>query len=315
MKLSIILCTRNRAHAIAHCLDSIAEALANASVAHTDAEIIVIDNQSRDNTHTVLKEWAARSAYPVRVLLGKHRGASAGRNDGMRCAQGDLIALTDDDCRLDKNYVKDLLGHDAGDSAPVLRGGRIEPGDRNDLQVTIKTSSERQRWHLRSAPKTSSGFSGTISSCNMTLRRELLQTVGFFDEQFGPGTLLPAAEDTDFIVRAYLASVAVEYVPDMTVYHHHGRRSQSDGKRLMRGYMVGTGALCTKYLFKNPSLCRRDRSEAVDEASVSPHQQQAFDLSQADKLFHCARGAVFYVFVRLRNMVWNRQSVVAKQQG
>jgi len=186
MKLSIILCTRNRAHAIAHCLDSIAEALANASVAHTDAEIIVIDNQSRDNTPTVLKEWAARSAYPVRVLLGKHRGASAGRNDGMRCAQGDLIALTDDDCRLDKNYVKDLLRHDAGDSAPVLRGGRIEPGDRNDLPVTIKTSSERQRWHLGSAPKTSSGFSGTISSCNMTLRRELLPTIGCFDGQFGP---------------------------------------------------------------------------------------------------------------------------------
>ena len=109
----------------------------------------------------------------------------------MRCARGELIALTDDDCRLDKNYVKDLLRHDAGDTELVLRGGRIEAGDPNDLPVTIKISSERQRWHLRSAPKASSGFSGTISSCNMALRRELLKTVGFFDEHFGPGTLLP----------------------------------------------------------------------------------------------------------------------------
>ena len=315
MKLSIILCTRNRAHAVADCLDSIAETLANASVASADAEIIVIDDRSRDSTPSVLKEWAARSAYPVRVLLGEVRGASAGRNQGMRSARGDLIALTDDDCRLDKNYVKDLLRHDAGDTELVLRGGRIEAGDPSDLPVTIKTSSERQRWHQRSAPKTSSGFSGTISSCNMSLRRELLKTVGFFDEQFGPGTLLPAAEDTDFIVRAYLASVVVEYVPDMTVYHHHGRKSETEGKRLMRGYMVGTGGLCTKYLFKNPSLCRRDRSGAVDEAPANPHQRQAFDLSQADKLFHCGLGAVFYVFVRLRDIVWNRQTVVAKQQG
>jgi glycosyltransferase involved in cell wall biosynthesis len=105
MKLSVILCTRNRAHAIVGCLDSIAEALANASVAHGDAEIVVIDNRSRDNTPAILKEWAARSAYPVRVLLGEDRGPSAGRNLGMRCARGDLIALTDDDCRLDKNYA------------------------------------------------------------------------------------------------------------------------------------------------------------------------------------------------------------------
>jgi glycosyltransferase involved in cell wall biosynthesis len=306
MKLSIIVCTRNRAHTVTGCLDSIAEALGNASVASTDAEIIVIDDRSRDNTPSVLKEWAARSAYPVLILLGEAGGASAGRNQGMRCARGDLIALTDDDCRLDRNYVKDLLRHDAGDTELVLRGGRIEPGDSNDLPVTIKTSADRQRWHLRSAPKTSSGFAGTISSCNMAQRREVLKAVGFFDEHFGPGRLLPAAEDTDFIVRAYLASVAVEYVPDMTVYHHHGRKSESEGKRLMRGYMVGTGALCAKYLFKNPSLCRRDRSEAVNEAPASPHphQRQAFDLSPADKVFHCALGAILYVVVRLKDIVW-----------
>jgi glycosyltransferase involved in cell wall biosynthesis len=315
MKLSVILCTRNRAHAIVGCLDSIAEALANASVAHGDAEIVVIDNRSHDNTPAILKEWAARSAYPVRVLLGEDRGPSAGRNLGMRCARGDLIALTDDDCRLDKNYAKDLLRHDSGDTELVLRGGRIEAGNPNHLPVTIKISPARQRWHLRSAPKTSSGFSGTISSCNMVLRRELLRSVGFFDEQFGPGTLLPGGEDTDFIVRAYLAGVAVEYVPDMTVYHHHGRTSETEGKQLMRGYMIGTGGLCAKYLFRNPSLCRRDRSEDGEDAPANPHQRQAFDLPQADKLFHCALGAVYYVFVRARDMVSNRPGVAAKPQG
>jgi glycosyltransferase involved in cell wall biosynthesis len=315
MKLSIILCTRNREHGIAGCLDSIADALSNASLSSTDAEIIVIDNRSRDKTPAILKEWAARSGYPVRVLLGEDRGPSAGRNQGMRNARGELIALTDDDCRLDKNHVKDLLRHDAGDSELVLRGGRIEAGNPYDLPVTIKTRSERQRWHLRSAPKTSSGFSGTISSCNMALRREVLQVVGYFDEQFGPGTLLPGGEDTDFIVRAYLALVAVEYVPDMTVYHHHGRRSETEGKRLMRGYMVGTGGLCAKYLFKNPSLCRRDRSEVVDSAPAESHQRQAFDLSQADKLFHCGLGAVYYVFGRVREMLSSRSGVAAKQQG
>jgi GT2 family glycosyltransferase len=313
MKLSIIVCTRNRAYAITPCLDSIAEALANA--APVDAEIIVIDNRSEDNTHAVVQEWAARCAYPVRLLLGHNRGLSAGRNHGIRSSQGDLIAFTDDDCRLGKDYVKNLLRHDANDTDLVLRGGRIELGDPNDLPVTIKTSMQGQRWHLQSAPKKSSGFSGTISGCNMVMRRKMAQAIGFFDENFGAGTIIPGADDTDYIVRAYLASIAVEYAPDMMIFHHHGRRTESQGKRLMRGYMVGTGALCTKYLFNNPSLCRRDRSEDSDETSANPHQRQAFDLSQADKLFHCARGAVTYLFVRLRNMVLSRQSVMVKQQG
>jgi glycosyltransferase involved in cell wall biosynthesis len=42
MKLSVIIATRNRAHAIAGCLDSVAASLANASL--LDAEIVVVDN-------------------------------------------------------------------------------------------------------------------------------------------------------------------------------------------------------------------------------------------------------------------------------
>ena len=48
MKLSIIIATRNRAHAIVGCLDSIPPAFAKAGP--LDAEIVVVDNGSTDNT-------------------------------------------------------------------------------------------------------------------------------------------------------------------------------------------------------------------------------------------------------------------------
>ena len=50
MKLSVIVATRNRGHAITPCLDSIAASIAHA--APLDAEIVVIDNGSTDNTPT-----------------------------------------------------------------------------------------------------------------------------------------------------------------------------------------------------------------------------------------------------------------------
>jgi glycosyltransferase involved in cell wall biosynthesis len=85
----------------------------------------------------------------VRLLLEPKRGLSRAHNRALRAAQGELLAFTDDDCRLSKDYVNDLLRHDAADTELVLRGGRIELGDPTDLPLTIKTTPDRIRWHRR----------------------------------------------------------------------------------------------------------------------------------------------------------------------
>jgi glycosyltransferase involved in cell wall biosynthesis len=54
MKLSVIVSTRNRAHAIVGCLDSIAASLAKA--APLDAEIVVVDNGSQDATSRIVEQ-------------------------------------------------------------------------------------------------------------------------------------------------------------------------------------------------------------------------------------------------------------------
>jgi hypothetical protein len=48
----------------------------------------------------------------------------------------------------------------------------------------------------------------------------------------------------------------IEYVPDMIVYHFHGRKSFSDGRKLLMNYMTGTGALYAKYIFRHIDFCR-----------------------------------------------------------
>jgi Glycosyl transferase family 2 len=58
VKLSVIVATRNRAQAIGPCLDSIAEALAEA--APLDAEIVVVDNGSTDDTAEVIAPGLGR---------------------------------------------------------------------------------------------------------------------------------------------------------------------------------------------------------------------------------------------------------------
>jgi glycosyltransferase involved in cell wall biosynthesis len=253
MKLSVIIATRNRAHAITECLDSIAASLANA--APLDAEIVVVDNGSQDATSRVVEQWATGCAFPVRLLVEPRAGLSVARNRALRIAQGELLVFTDDDCRLSKEYVNDLLRHDAADTEPVLRGGRVELGDHTDLSITIRTTTTRQRLNRRTNPATHDCIVGQISGCNMTMRRALVEKLGPFDERFGVGSSIESGEDSDYLFRAYLAGFTLEYVPDMTVFHYHGRKQKPVGYKLYRGYSIGTGAIYAKYFLKQPNLC------------------------------------------------------------
>lgn len=292
MQLSAIVCTRDRAHAIVPCLDSIAHSLSRA--VPIDAEIVVVDNASRDDTATTVAAWAAQASFPVKLRQEPRPGIVGAHNCGFRAASGELLVCTDDDCRLDPDYIRNLLAHDARDSELILRGGRVELGDPADIPLTIKTDLRPQRWSrvLRSARRENLG--NCLHGCNVSLRRALLERVGLYDDvHFSTG-----AEDTDFIFRCYLAGIAIEYSPDLVVYHHHGRKTAVEGYRLFRKYMIHMGALYAKYLFKDPDLCRQvywDLRNAANELATRRNTfMPAIGFSHLDRLRYNALGFLRY---------------------
>ncbi|MCB9988470.1 MAG: glycosyltransferase [Rhodospirillales bacterium] len=254
MKISVIICTRNRAHAITPCLDSVAAALGKAQP--VTAEIVVVDNGSTDDTSARVKEWAKDQTFPVNLVTEPRPGLSCARNCALRTAQGDILVWTDDDCRMDPDYIIDALRHDAADSGLVLRGGRVELGNPGDLPLSIKTAKDIQRWRKNDPDSQHEHFGNAIVGCNMVMRKEVARTLGDFDERLGAGTKIPGGEDLDYIYRAYLADILIEYVPDMVVHHFHGRTQYEEGKKLLQGYFIGDGALYAKYMFSAPQLCR-----------------------------------------------------------
>lgn len=194
MGVSIIVCTRNRGHLILQCLSSIATAIHHSP--SPEVELLLVDNGSTDDTAHRVKTWAAQQPFPVILLNEPRAGLSIARNCGLRAARYDIIAFTDDDCRLSEHYFSGLIQHFQKDSSPVLRGGRVEPGDPLDLPMTIKTDNTPANY----APPMEPG--GFIHGANMAMSRGVLKQVGFFDERFGAGTKLSSGEDTDYIIRA-----------------------------------------------------------------------------------------------------------------
>jgi glycosyltransferase involved in cell wall biosynthesis len=245
---SFIVCTRNRASALAACIRSI-EAACQSHAAFT-SELVVVDNGSTDSTPEYVTRLAAESNIAITLLVEARPGLAAARNAGLGRARGRIVIFIDDDCEVHRDYLRDLERHYATGERLVIRGGRVELGNPNDLPFTVKRSPARARLTRDVHP------GGFVLGCNMTMHREVAARVGHFDELLGAGAPLRAAEDTDYLIRAFQLSVPVEYVPDMTVFHHHGRSARQDVERLHRNYSLGNGGLYVKHIRCAPWLLR-----------------------------------------------------------
>ncbi len=300
MRLSVIVVTRNRPHMLVACLDSIAVALVEA--APLAAEIVVVDNGSTDHTARAILDWTGTHSVPVRHLVEPRQGRARALNLACQAAAGELLAFTDDDCRLDAGYILDLQRHDAADEGLVLRGGRVELGDPTDLPFTINIGEARLRWGRALNSARSQSLIGRIMGCNMTMRRDLYKRVGPFDERFGPGSRVGSGDDADYVFRAYLAGVTLEYVPDMVMRHFHGRKTPADARALLRRYMVGSGALYAKHVLRDPDLCRPlawDLKNFVKDFATGKNTcLPELGFSHADKVASMARGAFRYLMMK-----------------
>lgn len=71
-----------------------------------DFELILINDASTDNFEPLLHNFMGRAPFPVQyIALPQHRGASAARNCGLACAQGDLICFIDADDLVAPNFL------------------------------------------------------------------------------------------------------------------------------------------------------------------------------------------------------------------
>ncbi len=273
-EVSFIVCTRDRLAVLEACIDSIrAACLAHPAFA---AEMVVVDNGSRDGTAKYLSATATTSDIALTAVSEPRPGLAAARNAGLAWARGRVLVFIDDDCRLDRGYLVDLERHYASGEKWLIRGGRVEIGDARDLPFTIKRCDKREQL----TPAVHPG--GFVLGCNMTMHREVAARIGPFDERFGAGGALRSAEDTDYLVRAMLAGMTVEYVPDMTIFHHHGRRDRVAIDRLHRDYHFGNGALCLKHLRRAPWLLRHfywAARSAMREFAGGPRFEQELRLS------------------------------------
>ena len=305
MKISVIVCTYNRAEAITKCCDAIKAAI---QASNNDSELIIVDNNSTDNTREIIRHWINTCNINAKLEIEIQKGTAAARNCGARKSKGELLIFTDDDCCLDKNYLEIASKYYENDRDPILRGGYVALGNEEDLPLTIQTYPKIRRWS-RSQPLARPIGGGDILGCNMMVPRSIFDQVGNFDILMGAGAPVPAGEDTDYVLRSFLAGYTVEYVPDAIVFHHHGRKSPNEGQKLMLNYAMGSGALIAKFLFKHPNIQSRlkwERGKNNTPETLTFNNEDPLDQLKPNKVkktLYRLRGAGLYYLAFLRFIV------------
>jgi len=217
MKYSVVIATYNRANDLRETLSSLSELRPDGRW-----EVIVVDNNSSDDTRDAV--LAARDTFPapLRYLAEPEQGRSPALNAGIRIAQGDIIVTTDDDVRVDADWL-DRAGAGLADHACDFVGGRVLPiwgGPR----PSWLTNHGGQQWAviaLLDYGAEPMAFGARVPlGVNMAFRRDAFVRAGLLDPATGrkAGTLL-GQEVREWCIRARSAGLTGMYVPDMTVRH------------------------------------------------------------------------------------------------
>jgi GT2 family glycosyltransferase len=250
-KVSVILCTRNRAEGARRTIDSLR------ALSYDNVEIIVVDNAPDDEATASMVAEVAAVEPRIRYVRESRPGLSCARNRGAAEATGELIAFTDDDVLVDPLWLHGVVRGfnrrpDVACVTGLVASASLErPSEQYFDRRVWWASNLMHRLHTQTPQEGDSALhpysAGTFGTgANFACRLEILRRIGGFDECLGAGSPTRGGEDLDIFVRLLRAGYALSYEPSSLVWHEH-RTNDRSLREQMFGYGVSLGAYMTKY--------------------------------------------------------------------
>jgi len=212
-KISVIVPTYQRPELLTACLAS----LAAQDVEPSLFEVLVVDDASGPATVTVLEEAARHQSNLRWVSQPANRGPAAARNRAISMATAPLLLFIDDDVVAAPTLIsKHLRLHESlGPQQGVV--GLIEwlPSLRVTPFMRWLDSTTFQFNFANMVPGPQADAPRCFYTCNLSMKKALLDSVGGFNEQFP----YPAYEDTELCVRLVEAGFELRYEPAALGWH------------------------------------------------------------------------------------------------
>ncbi|MFX1375915.1 MAG: glycosyltransferase [Promethearchaeota archaeon] len=193
--VSIVVPIKNRRNLLLNLIKNLS------NLDYPEYEIIIVDDCSEDKTKELLKNCSIRY-----IILEESVGSAKARNIGIKEAKNDIIALTDSDCFVSKNWLRDLV--------PYLKkydavGGKVKFYD--DTENKFNPFDAKHETVL-----TKNSSINFLNTSNMIFKREIWESSGGFSNF--------RIEDLEFSWRLMKKGFKLIYSPKGLIIHH-GKRT------------------------------------------------------------------------------------------
>lgn len=211
--ISVVVCTYNRAELLSACLQS----LAGQTVDSNLFEVIVVDNNSTDNTLDVTSKFIG-GHLNIRIVKELNKGLSHARNRGWEESVCEYIAYIDDDAIAHPDWVFQIKSfierkpdvaafggpYDAFSIVPVPEWFPPDYGVLN-LGEDERPIVIGKEW---------------ITGTNMIFKRKLFADYCGFNPGLGmSGNKVSYGEEANFLIKLNNNNIPVYYVPNIKVSH------------------------------------------------------------------------------------------------
>lgn len=246
-RVTVAVCTRDRPRELEECIKHLLEQN------YPDFQVLIVDN-SKDPGPTF--EIAQRLGVPY--TREPVAGLSRARNAALAAPQRTRwVAFTDDDCRPESNWLRELVRELQDTNCRCVTGLVLPAQLENAAEITFEVYGGLGRGY---APvvyppnfikrgRTAASHTWDIGAgANMLLDADLVQWLGGYDEDMGPGGVGGCGEDTDVFYKIMRCGHSIHYAPRAIVHHYH-RSSPEALRKQISSYAIGHAAYHTRCFF------------------------------------------------------------------
>ena len=198
--VSVVIPAYNGAEILSGCLDSVL------TQDYPDYEIIIVDNNSTDSTREIIHDYIAADNR-IRYVFEQRKGRGSARNAGISAAQGKIIAMTDQDCVVGKNWLSEL-------TKPIRQEGESAVnGFEHDMVGNYWTKKiQQQIWNFVKT-RWDGRYVENLDTKNFAIRTAVIKEL-MFNSRIGN------MEDFELFLR--LRDIAkIRFLPSVRVGHMH----------------------------------------------------------------------------------------------
>lgn len=221
--ISVIIPVYNDAHG----LNTTLQSLVHQRFLPERYEIIIVDNNSTDDTLSVALEFAEGYGQIIRVVEERDiQGSYAARNKGLESARGMIVAFVDADMSVNRDYLKNVSDFFDGNEKVVYAGADVEIVAARKTFIALYNQLEGfdiknciQKRHY-------------VPTCCLMVRREVFAKVGMFDQR------LVSGGDLEFGNRVYNKGFELSFAEHIVIKHP----ARSSWRRLFqKSFRIGKG--------------------------------------------------------------------------